>query len=130
MFQEGDVWPNSSADITVYFNPLEARLYQQTIYCDISGMNSLCVVTKLPSSRNICICVYVCVHMCVCVCKYVCIHVYVYSCVCIDVCVCESMCVCVCVHVYMCKLYVYVCICVRVCVQECEDCRLRPFGAT
>ncbi|XP_026632827.1 hydrocephalus-inducing protein homolog isoform X2 [Microtus ochrogaster] len=34
---EGDVWPNSSADITVYFNPLEARLYQQTIYCDISG---------------------------------------------------------------------------------------------
>uniref|UniRef100_A0A2K6KCF4 HYDIN axonemal central pair apparatus protein n=1 Tax=Rhinopithecus bieti TaxID=61621 RepID=A0A2K6KCF4_RHIBE len=34
---EGDVWPNSSTEITVYFNPLEARLYQQTIYCDISG---------------------------------------------------------------------------------------------
>ncbi|XP_052022456.1 hydrocephalus-inducing protein homolog [Apodemus sylvaticus] len=34
---EGDVWPNSSAEITVYFNPLEARLYQQTVYCDISG---------------------------------------------------------------------------------------------
>uniref|UniRef100_A0A2K6GI20 HYDIN axonemal central pair apparatus protein n=1 Tax=Propithecus coquereli TaxID=379532 RepID=A0A2K6GI20_PROCO len=34
---EGDVWPNSSAEITVFFNPLEARLYQQTIYCDISG---------------------------------------------------------------------------------------------
>ncbi|XP_064239335.1 hydrocephalus-inducing protein homolog [Aotus nancymaae] len=34
---EGDVWPNSSAEITVYFNPLEAKLYQQTIYCDISG---------------------------------------------------------------------------------------------
>lgn len=101
MFQEGDVWPNSSADITVYFNPLEARLYQQTIYCDISGMNSLCVVTKLPSSRNICICVYVCVHMCVCVCKYVCIHVYVYSRVCIDVCVCESMCVCMCACVHV-----------------------------
>ncbi|XP_069312434.1 hydrocephalus-inducing protein homolog [Eulemur rufifrons] len=34
---EGEVWPNSSAEITVYFNPLEAKLYQQTIYCDISG---------------------------------------------------------------------------------------------
>ncbi|XP_021488188.2 hydrocephalus-inducing protein homolog [Meriones unguiculatus] len=34
---EGDVWPNSSAVITVYFNPLEAKLYQQTVYCDISG---------------------------------------------------------------------------------------------
>ncbi|EDL92535.1 rCG51388, partial [Rattus norvegicus] len=34
---EGDVWPNSTAEITVYFNPLEARLYQQTVYCDISG---------------------------------------------------------------------------------------------
>uniref|UniRef100_A0A2K6GI04 HYDIN axonemal central pair apparatus protein n=1 Tax=Propithecus coquereli TaxID=379532 RepID=A0A2K6GI04_PROCO len=37
MEPEGDVWPNSSAEITVFFNPLEARLYQQTIYCDISG---------------------------------------------------------------------------------------------
>ncbi|XP_022274937.1 hydrocephalus-inducing protein homolog isoform X4 [Canis lupus familiaris] len=34
---EGDIWPNSSAEITVYFNPLEAKLYQQTVYCDISG---------------------------------------------------------------------------------------------
>ncbi|XP_045149859.1 hydrocephalus-inducing protein homolog [Echinops telfairi] len=34
---EGDVWPNSSAEITVYFNPVEARLYQQTVYCNISG---------------------------------------------------------------------------------------------
>nr|XP_004659621.2 hydrocephalus-inducing protein homolog [Jaculus jaculus] len=34
---ESDVWPNSSAEITVYFNPLEAKLYQQTVYCDISG---------------------------------------------------------------------------------------------
>ncbi|XP_016051807.1 PREDICTED: hydrocephalus-inducing protein homolog [Miniopterus natalensis] len=34
---EGDVWPNSSAEITVYFNPLEAKLYQMTVYCDISG---------------------------------------------------------------------------------------------
>ncbi|XP_008833211.1 hydrocephalus-inducing protein homolog [Nannospalax galili] len=34
---EGDVWPNSSIEITVYFNPLEAKLYQQTVYCDVSG---------------------------------------------------------------------------------------------
>ncbi|XP_003791425.1 hydrocephalus-inducing protein homolog isoform X2 [Otolemur garnettii] len=34
---EGELWPNSSAEITVYFKPLEAKLYQQTIYCDISG---------------------------------------------------------------------------------------------
>ncbi|XP_006746825.1 hydrocephalus-inducing protein homolog, partial [Leptonychotes weddellii] len=40
---EGDVWPNSSAEITVYFNPLEARLYQQTVYCDISGKDFLYV---------------------------------------------------------------------------------------
>ncbi|KAM5208569.1 hydrocephalus-inducing protein homolog isoform 3-T4 [Hipposideros larvatus] len=34
---EGDVWPNSSAEITVYFNPQEAKVYQHTVYCDISG---------------------------------------------------------------------------------------------
>uniref|UniRef100_A0A8C5ZIQ1 HYDIN/VesB/CFA65-like Ig-like domain-containing protein n=1 Tax=Marmota marmota marmota TaxID=9994 RepID=A0A8C5ZIQ1_MARMA len=34
---EGDVWPNTSAEITVYFNPVEAKCYQQTIYCEISG---------------------------------------------------------------------------------------------
>ncbi|XP_042636791.1 hydrocephalus-inducing protein homolog [Orycteropus afer afer] len=34
---EGDIWPNSSAEITVYFNPVEAKLYQQTVYCNISG---------------------------------------------------------------------------------------------
>ncbi|KAM6223795.1 hydrocephalus-inducing protein homolog [Rhynchocyon petersi] len=34
---EGDIWPNSSAEITVYFNPREARPYQQAVYCSISG---------------------------------------------------------------------------------------------
>ncbi|XP_006878929.1 PREDICTED: hydrocephalus-inducing protein homolog [Elephantulus edwardii] len=34
---EGDVWPNTSAEISVCFNPVEARLYQQTVYCEISG---------------------------------------------------------------------------------------------
>jgi hypothetical protein len=73
LFQEGDVWPNSSAEITVYFNPLEAKLYQQTVYCDISGMDLFCVVTRLPSAQTVCVCVCVCVYMC----AYVCVHVWV-----------------------------------------------------
>ncbi|OXB74069.1 UNVERIFIED_CONTAM: hypothetical protein H355_003132 [Colinus virginianus] len=40
---EGDVWPNSSAEINVIFKPREARLYQQNVYCDISGRE-----TRLP----------------------------------------------------------------------------------
>ncbi|NXW23792.1 HYDIN protein, partial [Circaetus pectoralis] len=40
---EGDVWPNSSAEINVIFKPQEARLYQQTVYCNISGRE-----TRLP----------------------------------------------------------------------------------
>ncbi|KAM6324924.1 hydrocephalus-inducing protein homolog [Podargus strigoides] len=34
---EGDVWPRSSAEVTVTFKPREARVYQQAFYCDISG---------------------------------------------------------------------------------------------
>ncbi|XP_068943597.1 hydrocephalus-inducing protein homolog [Petaurus breviceps papuanus] len=37
---EGDVWPNSTTQISVTFYPREARVYQQTIYCDISGRES------------------------------------------------------------------------------------------
>ncbi|NXK09844.1 HYDIN protein, partial [Herpetotheres cachinnans] len=40
---EGDVWPNSSVEINVIFGPREARVYQQTVYCDISGRE-----TRLP----------------------------------------------------------------------------------
>ncbi|XP_064315287.1 hydrocephalus-inducing protein homolog [Phalacrocorax carbo] len=40
---EGDVWPNSSAEINVIFKPQEARVYQQMVYCDISGRE-----TRLP----------------------------------------------------------------------------------
>ncbi|KAF1661855.1 hypothetical protein FQA23_0006661, partial [Aptenodytes patagonicus] len=40
---EGDVWPNSLAEINVIFKPREARVYQQTVYCDISGRE-----TRLP----------------------------------------------------------------------------------
>ncbi|XP_026704551.1 hydrocephalus-inducing protein homolog [Athene cunicularia] len=34
---EGDIWPNSSTEVNVIFRPREARVYQQTVYCDISG---------------------------------------------------------------------------------------------
>ncbi|NWS72026.1 HYDIN protein, partial [Crotophaga sulcirostris] len=40
---EGDIWPNSSAEINVIFKPQEARVYQQMVYCDISGRE-----TRLP----------------------------------------------------------------------------------
>ncbi|XP_068267672.1 hydrocephalus-inducing protein homolog [Nyctibius grandis] len=34
---EGDIWPNSSIEINVIFKPREAKVYQQEVYCDISG---------------------------------------------------------------------------------------------
>ncbi|XP_078720178.1 hydrocephalus-inducing protein homolog isoform X2 [Lampetra fluviatilis] len=40
---EGDIWPNSSAEITVVFKPREARVYQHTAYCDVTGRE-----TRLP----------------------------------------------------------------------------------
>ncbi|XP_027541094.1 hydrocephalus-inducing protein homolog [Neopelma chrysocephalum] len=40
---EGEVWPNSSAEISVTFRPREARVYKHTAYCDISGRE-----TRLP----------------------------------------------------------------------------------
>ncbi|XP_075796761.1 hydrocephalus-inducing protein homolog isoform X3 [Pelodiscus sinensis] len=40
---EGDVWPNSAAEINVIFKPREAKVYHRTIYCDISGRE-----TRLP----------------------------------------------------------------------------------
>ncbi|XP_065519830.1 hydrocephalus-inducing protein-like, partial [Lathamus discolor] len=40
---EGDVLPNSSLEINVIFKPKEARVYQETVYCDISGCE-----TRLP----------------------------------------------------------------------------------
>ncbi|KAI5620965.1 hydrocephalus-inducing protein-like, partial [Silurus asotus] len=38
--QEGDVWPNCTAEISIIFKPQEARLYQHTIYCDVTGRES------------------------------------------------------------------------------------------
>ncbi|XP_077145064.1 hydrocephalus-inducing protein homolog isoform X4 [Ranitomeya variabilis] len=37
---EGDVWPNSSVQVTVVFRPQAARIYQRTVYCDITGRES------------------------------------------------------------------------------------------
>ncbi|KAM4722980.1 hydrocephalus-inducing protein homolog [Rhinophrynus dorsalis] len=34
---EGDVWPNSSVEVSILFKPQEAKLYQRTVYCDITG---------------------------------------------------------------------------------------------
>uniref|UniRef100_A0A8D0G7T0 HYDIN/VesB/CFA65-like Ig-like domain-containing protein n=1 Tax=Sphenodon punctatus TaxID=8508 RepID=A0A8D0G7T0_SPHPU len=40
---EGDVWPNSTTEINVIFRPQETRVYQRTVYCDISGRE-----TRIP----------------------------------------------------------------------------------
>ncbi|NWU06802.1 HYDIN protein, partial [Cephalopterus ornatus] len=40
---EGEIWPNSSAEISVIFRPREARVYKHAVYCDISGRE-----TRLP----------------------------------------------------------------------------------
>ncbi|XP_073420456.1 hydrocephalus-inducing protein homolog [Dendrobates tinctorius] len=37
---EGDVWPNSSVQVMVVFRPQAARIYQRTVYCDITGRES------------------------------------------------------------------------------------------
>ena len=35
--QEGEIWPNSQAEISVVFSPGEATSYSRAIYCDITG---------------------------------------------------------------------------------------------
>ncbi|XP_048371298.1 hydrocephalus-inducing protein homolog [Sphaerodactylus townsendi] len=37
---EGDVWPNSTTEVSVIFRPQEAGIYHRTVYCDISGRES------------------------------------------------------------------------------------------
>nr|XP_055030475.1 hydrocephalus-inducing protein homolog [Misgurnus anguillicaudatus] len=37
---EGEIWPNTSAEVTIIFRPQEAKIYQQTIYCEITGRES------------------------------------------------------------------------------------------
>ncbi|TRY66369.1 hypothetical protein DNTS_003345, partial [Danionella cerebrum] len=43
---QGEIWPNSSAEVNIIFKPQEARLYQQTLYCEVTGRESrlpLCI---------------------------------------------------------------------------------------
>ena len=37
---EGDIWPNSSAEVTVVFKPTEAQQYTCTAFCDVTGRES------------------------------------------------------------------------------------------
>uniref|UniRef100_A0A8D0AXJ9 HYDIN axonemal central pair apparatus protein n=1 Tax=Sander lucioperca TaxID=283035 RepID=A0A8D0AXJ9_SANLU len=37
---EGEIWPNCPAQFNIVFKPKEAKLYQQTIYCDVTGRES------------------------------------------------------------------------------------------
>lgn len=37
MAKEGEIWPNVTAHFKIVFKPEEAKLYQQTIYCDVTG---------------------------------------------------------------------------------------------
>ncbi|NXR21647.1 HYDIN protein, partial [Cinclus mexicanus] len=41
--KEGEIWPKCSAEISVFFKPQEAQVYNQAVYCDISGRE-----TRLP----------------------------------------------------------------------------------
>lgn len=35
--QEGEIWPNITTQFVIVFKPEEAKLYQETVYCDITG---------------------------------------------------------------------------------------------
>lgn len=37
MAQEGEIWPSTTAQFKIVFKPKEAKLYQETIYCDVTG---------------------------------------------------------------------------------------------
>ncbi|XP_054864966.1 hydrocephalus-inducing protein homolog [Amphiprion ocellaris] len=37
---EGEIWPGTTANFLIVFKPEEAKLYQQTVYCDITGRES------------------------------------------------------------------------------------------
>uniref|UniRef100_A0A8C4S4T7 HYDIN axonemal central pair apparatus protein n=1 Tax=Erpetoichthys calabaricus TaxID=27687 RepID=A0A8C4S4T7_ERPCA len=37
---EGEIWPNSTVEINIFFKPKEEKVYQQNIYCDITGRES------------------------------------------------------------------------------------------
>lgn len=37
---EGDIWPNSSAEVRVIFKPNKAMTYERTAFCDVTGRES------------------------------------------------------------------------------------------
>ncbi|KAM4733696.1 hydrocephalus-inducing protein homolog isoform 3-T4 [Anableps anableps] len=37
---EGEIWPNATANFIIVFKPEEAKVYQHTIYCDVTGHTS------------------------------------------------------------------------------------------
>lgn len=37
---EGDIWPNSSVEVTIIFRPDKAETYNRTAFCDITGRES------------------------------------------------------------------------------------------
>ncbi|XP_062413860.1 hydrocephalus-inducing protein-like [Pungitius pungitius] len=42
---EGEIWPRTPAQFHIVFKPEEAKLYQQTIYCDITGREARLTLT-------------------------------------------------------------------------------------
>ncbi|XP_051884712.1 hydrocephalus-inducing protein homolog [Pristis pectinata] len=40
---EGDIWPNSTAEISIICRPQQAKIFQWTVYCDVTGRE-----TRLP----------------------------------------------------------------------------------
>ncbi|XP_028313928.1 hydrocephalus-inducing protein homolog [Gouania willdenowi] len=38
---EGEIWPSMTANFNITFKPKEAKLYQQTLFCDVTGCESL-----------------------------------------------------------------------------------------
>ena len=82
---------------------------------------SVCVHMRMcvPMCTMWCVCVWcMCVHMRVCasVCVWcVCVHVCICVCVRVCICVCVCSCMCACVHMRVCAC-VYLCVCVCVCM--------------
>ncbi|KAJ8247378.1 hypothetical protein GJAV_G00245700 [Gymnothorax javanicus] len=37
---EGDIWPNSAAEVNIVFKPIEAKTYHLTVFCDVTGRES------------------------------------------------------------------------------------------
>ncbi|KAI3371721.1 hypothetical protein L3Q82_024292, partial [Scortum barcoo] len=37
---EGEIWPNTTVQFNIVFKPKDDKLYQQTIYCDVTGRES------------------------------------------------------------------------------------------